>query len=246
MTSPKVSIITITYNAEKYIERTILSVCSQTYKNIEYIIVDGASKDNTLHIIENYKSNIHTLISEPDKGLYDAMNKGLAVATGDYVWFMNAGDVIFDENTLFNIIQHSGGEDFIYGDTIVIDENGNTKPYHKQKPLDSTLSYKSFINGMIICHQSILVKRTLAATYDFSHFKLACDIEWCIKTVKNCKTFRDTNIVISKFLDGGVSQNNRMKAVKERFWISVKHFGLVNTIIQHVSIGINYLFKYQS
>jgi glycosyltransferase involved in cell wall biosynthesis len=242
---PKISIITVTYNAEKYIERTILSVVSQTYSNIEYIIVDGASKDKTLDVIAKY--NAHSvLVSEPDNGLYDAMNKGLERATGDYVWFINAGDIINSSETLEVIIQNGNGADFLYGNTVVIDEFGNIKPYHKIKPDESVMNYKKFINGMVVCHQSMLVKRMLAARYDFSRFKIACDIEWCIKSAKNCHSFKDINIVISKFLDGGVSQQNRLKAVKERFWICIKHFGWASTILQQIKIGLNYFLKFKT
>jgi Glycosyltransferases involved in cell wall biogenesis len=98
---PRFSIITVTYNAEKVIEKTIQSIVGQTYKNYEYIIIDGASKDSTLAIIDKYRDNVNKLISEPDKGLYDAMNKGIAAASGDYLCFLNAGD-IFHERILFS------------------------------------------------------------------------------------------------------------------------------------------------
>ena len=97
---PKFSIITVTYNAGAVLEDTIQSVITQTYKNMEYIIVDGGSKDRTLQIIEQYKEHIHTVISEPDKGLYDAMNKGIKLATGDYLCFLNAGDELHEDDTL--------------------------------------------------------------------------------------------------------------------------------------------------
>ena len=90
--TPKFSIITVTYNAEKVLEDTIQSVISQTYHHVEYIIVDGASKDGTLSIIDRYRSRITTVVSEPDKGLYDAMNKAISLASGDYLCFLNAGD----------------------------------------------------------------------------------------------------------------------------------------------------------
>lgn len=92
--TPKFSVITVTYNAEKVLEDTIQSVIAQTYHHVEYIIVDGASKDGTLSIIDRYRPRIHTVVSEPDKGLYDAMNKGIALASGDYLCFLNAGDCI--------------------------------------------------------------------------------------------------------------------------------------------------------
>ena len=103
---PKFSIITVTYNAGAVLEDTIQSVITQTYKNVEYIIVDGGSKDRTLQIIEQYKEHIHTVISEPDKGLYDAMNKGIKLATGDYLCFLNAGDELHEDDTL-QLMVHS-------------------------------------------------------------------------------------------------------------------------------------------
>ena len=97
---PKFSIITVTYNAGALIEDTIQSVITQTYKNIEYIIVDGASTDKTMSIVTRYREHIHTVVSEPDHGLYDAMNKGIRLATGDYVCFLNAGDELHEDDTL--------------------------------------------------------------------------------------------------------------------------------------------------
>lgn len=98
--TPKFSIITVTYNAEKVLEDTIQSVISQTYHHVEYIIVDGASKDGTLSIIDRYRSRITTVVSEPDKGLYDAMNKAISLASGDYLCFLNAGDCFHEDDTL--------------------------------------------------------------------------------------------------------------------------------------------------
>ncbi|KAA6309028.1 putative glycosyltransferase, partial [termite gut metagenome] len=98
--TPKFSIITVTYNARKVLENTIRSVISQTYRNIEYIIIDGASEDDTLSFIGKYRPYIHILVSEPDGGLYEAMNKGIAYATGDYLCFLNAGDGFHAEDTL--------------------------------------------------------------------------------------------------------------------------------------------------
>ena len=120
---PKFSIITVTYNAGAVLEDTIQSVITQTYKNVEYIIVDGGSKDRTLQIVEQYKEHIHTVISEPDKGLYDAMNKGIKLATGDYLCFLNAGDELHEDDTL-QLMVHSITEttlpDVLYGDTAIV------------------------------------------------------------------------------------------------------------------------------
>ena len=125
---PKFSIITVTYNAGAVLEDTIQSVITQTYRNVEYIIVDGGSKDHTLDIINRYREHIHTLVSEPDKGLYDAMNKGIRLATGDYLCFLNAGDELHEDDTL-QLMVHSitGTElpDVLYGETAIVDEEGH-------------------------------------------------------------------------------------------------------------------------
>ena len=106
--TPKFSIITVTYNAEAVLEDTIQSVISQTYHHVEYIIIDGASKDRTLAIAERYRDRITLLVSEPDKGLYDAMNKGIHLATGDYLCFLNAGDSFHEDDTLQQMVHTLG------------------------------------------------------------------------------------------------------------------------------------------
>ena len=122
----QLSIITITYNAEQYLERTIQSIINQSDQDFEYIIIDGKSKDGTLQIAEKYKSRVNKLISEPDKGLYDAMNKGLKNASGDFVWFMNAGDEINDNQAVEKIYKAISDKiDVLYGDTFFVDDDGN-------------------------------------------------------------------------------------------------------------------------
>ena len=132
--SPLFSIITVTYNAEKVLERTLRSVAEQSYARIEYIVIDGASTDGTMEIVTSYKSQSPGLvrfevISEPDKGLYDAMNKGLRVATGDYVWFLNAGDTLQSPETvarLAEVAERNGMPDILYGETDVVDEEAES------------------------------------------------------------------------------------------------------------------------
>jgi glycosyltransferase involved in cell wall biosynthesis len=114
---PRVSIVTVVYNGEATLERTILSVKSLNYSNLEYIIIDGASKDGTLDIVERHKEVVSRLISEPDKGLYDAMNKGLDLASGDYVWFINSGDEVADPELLNRIFGINSSADIYYGAT---------------------------------------------------------------------------------------------------------------------------------
>lgn len=237
MSVPTISIITVTYNAAKYIQSTMKSVSDQSFTDYEHLIIDGASSDDTLLIVDNFRRAQLVIYSEPDKGLYDAMNKALTKAKGEYILFLNAGDVFYDEDTLTKVFSKARGEDFIYGDTTVINEAGDTRSYHKKKPSQASISYRSFIDGMVVCHQSMIVKAEKVVLFDNINYTIASDIDWAIRTLKNCKSFLDADMYISKFLDGGVSQNNRIKAVKERFWICVKHFGWLKTLWQQCKIG---------
>ena len=183
MHNPVFSIITITYNASRWLEQTILNILSQSYSNIEYIIIDGGSTDGTVDIIERYASGISYWVSEPDKGIYDAMNKGLQKATGDYVWFINAGDSLYTSDTVqrvASLIQKKKVlPDIIYGETSIIDENGNSLGRRRLKAPDK-LSWKSFRMGMLVCHQSFITKRTIVPLYDLT-YRYSADFDWCIR-----------------------------------------------------------------
>ena len=166
----KVSVITICYNSEKFIEQTINSIISQNYPNIEYIIVDGNSKDNTVNIIKKYEHNISKWISEPDKGIYDAMNKGIKLATGDWIIFMNSGDNFINESVLSDIFLKEKFENInvVYGNII------NDWGTHKEKKDAFPLKYFSY--RMPFCHQAVFVRRNtlLHNLFDLS-FKYAAD-----------------------------------------------------------------------
>lgn len=144
--TPKFSVITVTYNAEAVLEDTIQSVISQTYRHVEYIIIDGASKDNTLSVINRYKEHISHIVSEPDKGLYDAMNKGIGLATGDYLCFLNAGDSFHEDDTLQQMVHSITGSklpDVLYGETALVDKEGH---FLRMRRLSApkVLTWKSF------------------------------------------------------------------------------------------------------
>ena len=125
--SPKFSVITVTYNAEKVLEDTVQSVISQTYHHVEYIIIDGASKDGTLEIVNRYRNRINQLVSEPDKGLYDAMNKGIALATGDYLCFLNAGDSFHEDDTLQKMVHSINGNELAFPPYASVIGTGDTE-----------------------------------------------------------------------------------------------------------------------
>ncbi len=233
--NPKFSIITVTYNAGSVLEDTILSVISQTYHNIEYIIIDGASKDNTHAMIKKYEDRISHIVSEPDKGLYDAMNKGMALATGEYLCFLNAGDSFHEDNTLQRIV-HSLNDcdelpDVLYGQTYIVDKGRHfLHPRRLTAPL--CLNWKSFKQGMLVCHQAFMAKRNLAEPYDLN-YRFSSDFDWCIRIMKKSKDLHNTFLTVIDYLDEGMTTKNHKASLLERFKIMTKHYGWICTIIQH-------------
>ena len=162
MADPLISIITVTFNAEKVIGKTLSSIRQQTFKDFEYIVIDGASKDLTLKLVNQAEIPGTKIISEPDKGLYDAMNKGLRLAKGKYVIFLNAGDTFYSPETLAHYAsQAEKDKDIIYGDTIIVDQEGN-KIADRHLSVPENLTKDSFADGMLICHQAFMVKKDLA------------------------------------------------------------------------------------
>ena len=234
------SIITIVFNGEKYLETTIKSVLSQTYQNIEYIIIDGDSIDYTIQIVNKYKDKISKVISEKDKGIYDAMNKGISMATGDYILFLNAGDELFDKNTLENIFKLQENADVYYGDTVVVNEEREIVSNRRLKP-PKILNWKSLQWGMVVCHQSFIVKRSLCPSYDLS-YKISADFNWMVEVLKKSHSIVNTNLVISKFLRGGTSRKYLVKSLKERFQIMVRQYGFFRTAFNHIFISIRFIY----
>ena len=233
---PTFSIITVTYNAGKVLEDTILSVISQTYRNVEYIIVDGNSKDNTLEIIGNHSKHISKMVSEPDKGLYDAMNKGIRMATGDYLCFLNAGDKFHEKETLQKIAETLKDKDLpdvIYGETAIVDEDGNFLHMRRLSTPDR-LNWKSFKQGMLVCHQAFLAKRELALKYPYDmQYRFSADFDWCIRIMKEANCLHNTRLTLIDYLNEGMTTRNHKASLKERFRIMAKHYGWVSTILHH-------------
>lgn len=228
---PKISIITVVFNDKEHIERTIRSVIDQSYKNIEFIIIDGSSTDGTLDVISRYEDHV-VLVSEPDKGLYDAMNKGLKMAGGDYVWFLNSGDQIYDVDTVTTMVQ--GLNDLpgiIYGGTMITGEDQQEIGDRRLKPPDQ-LTWKSFRQGMVVCHQSVIVKREIAPLYDLK-YHISADIDWVIRASKTASEIYNSKLVLSRFLEGGLSGNNINKGLKERFHIMTRYYGFMPTLLRH-------------
>ena len=177
---PLLTIITITYNAEKFLPRTLQSagkaLAGITDKNqVEYLIIDGKSKDSTISIANQF-TFISRIISEPDRGLYDAMNKGLKSATGKYVWFLNAGDEIYDQQVLAKLLQSCDTDaDVFYSDAMFVRENGNEVGLRSKftpHNLSPNLKWQDFAYGMKVCHQSFIAKKTIAPLYDAENLRI--------------------------------------------------------------------------
>lgn len=241
---PKFSIITVTYNAGNVLEDTIQSVITQTYKNVEYIIVDGGSTDRTLSIVDHYRTMIQHVVSEPDKGLYDAMNKGIRLATGDYICFLNAGDELHEDDTLQQMV-HSLTEselpDVLYGETAIVDEEGH---FLRMRRLSAPehLTWKSFQNGMLVCHQAFFARRDLVGPYDL-RYRFSADFDWCIRVMKKSKVLHNTHLTLIDYLNEGMTTRNHKASLKERFHIMCKHYGYIPTICRHIGFAIRLLYK---
>ncbi len=246
----KLSIITITFNAERFLLGTVRSITEQTCTDIEYIIVDGKSTDGTIDIVKECAGEISTKgidfkwISEPDKGLYDAMNKGLQMATGDFVWFINAGDKLFDNTTVRQVVDAiTDNIDVIYGQTLIIDSNDN--PYgERHKIAPNNLKFKHMINGLVVCHQSIVVRREIAPAYDLS-YRYSADYDWVCKVLNVSRNNCYINGYLSRFMLSGISAKNRKASWIERYQIMLRHFGLIRTLVAHLVIVLKYPFSKQ-
>lgn len=238
--NPKISIITVVFNGEFTLDATIKSIAQQSYSNIEYIIVDGKSSDKTLDIIRENEAAVNIWISEPDKGIYDAMNKGIELATGDYLWFMNSGDEIAHPTTLSKMLESKSYADIYYGETMMIDDNGN-EIGNRRLSTPETLNWRSFKKGMLVSHQSFIVKRQLVSAYNLK-YNFSADFEWCILAMKKANTIINTHLILSKFLDGGMTKQNIIPGLKERFNIMTNQYGLIPTLFNHIFIGIKFIF----
>ena len=248
------SIVTITYQAADVLQPTLDSVAMQDYEDLEHIIVDGASKDDTMRLVEAHKEHLMRLhdegrrvkvLSEPDKGLYYAMNKGLKMCTGDYVCFLNAGDRLPDPDTLSRIAATAEGAAdgqmpaVLYGDTDIVDAEGNNLGHRHLSPPDE-LSWRSFNNGMLVCHQAFYARVDIAqqVPYDTS-LRLSSDVDWCIRIMRLAEEkglrLRRVPAVIAHYLQAGQSTKHHQRSLWERFVVMQRHYGLFPTIFRHLS-----------
>ncbi|MCX6291996.1 MAG: glycosyltransferase family 2 protein [Bacteroidetes bacterium] len=249
---PLVTFITVVYNGASELESTILSILSQTEKRYEYFIIDGGSTDGTVDLIKKYESKLTGWISEKDHGLYDAMNKGMLMGTGQYLWFMNAGDVVYSESTLEKIFASLDRlqtadhgrlpADIIYGETEIINEAGSSVGLRRLQTPEK-LNWKSLQWGMVVCHQSFLVKREKCLPYS-RQYRFADDIDWMIRVLRNSETIHNSRLILSKFKAGGLSKQNIREGLKERFRIMTRNYGFFNTAFNHLVLGTKLFFYF--
>lgn len=235
MQRPKISIITVVFNDAENLESTISTIQQLTYSNLEYVIVDGGSTDGTLDVIRQNETVPDRWISEPDKGLYDAMNKGMELATGDYFWFVNAGDEPASPDVLDNLFEKDTLADVYYGETLMIHSDGREIGLRRLSPPEK-LNWRHFRHGMLVSHQAFIASRKVAGKYDL-RYKFSADFDWCLQALHGASEIRNTHKVLCRFREGGLTRQNIVPGLKERFRIMVRNYGLVSTILSHFVIA---------
>lgn len=239
---PLFSIITVTYNAEKTIPPTLRSVAEQTCRDFEYIVMDGASRDHTVELAKASGIEGLKIVSERDKGIYDAMNKALAAATGHYVIFLNAGDTFHRPETLqqyADAIRANDMPGIVYGQTdIVNDRRQRIAPRHLTAP--ATLTLESFSDGMLVCHQAFCALRKLTGPYDL-RYRFSADYDWCIRCLQHSRNNVYIDDVVIDYLDEGATTRNRFKSLAERFRIMCFYYGRWRTAFRHLRFLVRFL-----
>jgi glycosyltransferase involved in cell wall biosynthesis len=242
---PTISIITVVLNAELGIEKTIESVLGQSYPNIEYIIIDGGSTDQTLNIIKKYQEKISILISKTDNGIYDAMNKGIKLASGEYLNFMNAGDYFYENDTIKNLFSEIKDEVLIYGDVFVIDNQINKEYYVKALKFNKNNLIKKGTGT--VCHQTGFIKRVLAPFYDIK-YKYRAELNWyfdILEKIENNGQICYKNMPVACYHTGGLGEKRVWKQLNETLKINFKRSGLNGVIVNFPNYFIMIMSHYK-
>lgn len=241
--NPKISVITICFNSAKTIENTIKSVLNQNYDNLEYIIVDGGSTDGTIDIIKKYDSQISFWISEPDKGISDAFNKGIAVATGEIIGIVNSDDQYLP-GALSAVARNYEKNIDVYRGSILIHDDIKNEEYTYQP----SMKFGVIPINVNVCHlPTFIAKRAYEkyGSYDIN-FKIAMDLDLLRRFYRKGAVFKKIDKVLGKFNVGGVStQNGFEEGVKERKQIILKNGGcIIHILIYDIVLGIISAFKF--
>ena len=252
-----ITYVTITYNAAAVVQRTLDSVLKQDYPHIRHIIIDGASTDNTLQIVDDYVNcsnkaeNGHVVLvtSEPDSGIYDAMNKGLRSATGDYVCFLNAGDFLPAEDTATRIVEALGSQlpAVLYGDTDIVDSEGHFLHHRRLSPPEN-LTWRSFRQGMLVCHQAFYARVDFAmqTPYDTT-FRYSADVDWCIRIMREAEKegvpLLNLHRVVANYTEEGQTTQHHRESLLERYRVMQRHYGVLQTFFLHCWFVVRAVLK---
>ena len=255
----RITYVTITYNAASVLQRTLDSILCQDYSEIVHLIIDGASTDTTLQLVDDYieRSNASggghriQVTSEPDKGIYDAMNKGLRSIEGDYVCFLNAGDFLPAPDTVSKIVGkvESCGSlpAVLYGDTDIVDSEGCFLHHRRLSPPEQ-LSWKSFRQGMLVCHQAFYARTdfAIATPYDL-RYRYSADVDWCIRVMKAAAKesvpMLNLKMVVANYTEEGQTTLHHRESLWERYQVMECHYGRVQTFLLHCWFAVRSLFK---
>jgi glycosyltransferase involved in cell wall biosynthesis len=258
-TRPLITIATVTYNAEATLQRTLDSVAAQDYARIEHLIIDGLSTDRTLSLVQRYveqNNNRHQirLTSEPDDGLYDAMNKALAMAVGEYIVFLNAGDKLHSQDTISKLVEcanwrkgDSKNPAILYGETDLVDNEGKFIR-HRRLTTPENLTWKHFLSGMRVCHQSFYARTDIAKNEPYNlNFRYSADYDWCIRIMKKAAKRRiriiNTHEILTDYLNEGMTTKNHRKSLIERLKLMASHYGWPQAIVAHCWFVIRSIIK---
>ena len=259
----KFTVITITYNAEAVVGRTLQSVLSQTHEDVEHLIIDGASADGTLQLAEQYKAQSdasdsgHKVIirSEPDDGIYDAMNKGLTQASGDYIIYMNAGDYFPQADTLEEIAHRCRLNELpsdslpavLYGNTDIVDGDGRRLGPRRLQP-PQKLTCRSFRKGMLVCHQAFYARTDIAKNLQYdTRYKYSADVDWCIRVMKEADRMSlplcNIDMVVANYLEEGATTRHHQESLRERYRVMASHYGQLTTFVMHCWFVVRSVFS---
>jgi len=237
----KLSIVTINFNNLSGLQKTVESMGSLLPEGVEWIAVDGNSNDGSVEYISEAPFSLR--IIEKDKGIYDAMNKGLNAAQGEYVWFMNSGDRFHSGDSVSNMLDYLvrfPEVDCFYGDTEFVDEKyepmGLISKLKPQK-FPKVLNKNSFRTGMSICHQSFVARKSICEEYNLN-YRFAADVDWVIRILDKNPVTMSVDFVVADFAVGGSSYQHTKKAMKERYQILGEHYGFFANLLAHIWIVI--------
>ena len=263
----RITYVTITFNAAKVLQRTLDSIMQQDYPNIVHLIIDGASTDDTLRLVDDYiarsnaAENGHRIqvTSEPDKGIYDAMNKGLRSLDGDYVCFLNAGDFLPTPDTVSRIAEAITNTQspspntsqlpaVVYGNTDIVDGEGRFLHHRRLSPPEN-LTWKSFKQGMLVCHQAFYARTdfAIATPYDMQ-YRYSADVDWCIRVMKAAEKenipLLNLKMVVANYTEEGQTTLHHRESLWERYRVMEHHYGRVQTCLLHLWFVVRALLKH--